>query len=163
MQGKTAMMANGPWMVPDFLNKEKSLPDFDKKVGVAAYPGSGVFASFQEGYMICSKDKEHADAAFEFLKFKTGAYAQQLALENDGIMPLTDKVKITDEFKVKNPLVVETIEAGLKAKNKYQFFDIISYANVIDTFSKVYPELAYNKVTAEQMAKKLSDAAAKNK
>lgn len=163
LQGKAAIIANGPWMTPDFSNKEKALPEFDKKVGVAAYPGSGMFTSYEIGYMICAKDKEHQDAAFKFLKYKTGAHAQQLALENDGVMPLTNRVPITEEFKKKSPLVAETIEVGLKAKYNYKFFDIISQANVIDTFSKSYAELTFDKITPEQMVKKLSDAAAKNK
>ncbi len=163
MQGKTAMIANGPWMTPDFENPEKSLPGFDKMVGVAAYPGSGIFNSFEIGYIICSKDKERADAAFKFLKYKTGIHAQQMALENDGIFPLTDKVPITDALKEKNPLVAETASIGLKAKYNYMFFDVISHANVIDTFAKFYPELAFRNITAEEMAVKLTEAAAKNK
>ena len=163
MQGKTAMIANGPWMTPDFANPEKSLPGFDKMVGVAAYPGSGMFNSFEIGYIICSKDKAHADAAFKFLKYKTGIHAQQLALENDGIFPLTDKVPITDALKEKNPLVAETVSVGLKAKYNYMFFDVISQANVIDTYAKLYPVLSFDKITAEEMVVKLTEAAAKNK
>jgi len=163
MQGKTAMIANGPWMTPDFANPEKSLPGFDKMVGVSAYPGSGMFNSYEIGYIICSKDKEHADAAFKFLKYKTGIHAQQLALESDGIFPLTDKVPISEELKQTNPLVAETASVGLKAKYNYMFFDVISQANVIDTFAKLYPELAFEKITAEEMVVKLTEAAAKNK
>jgi raffinose/stachyose/melibiose transport system substrate-binding protein len=163
LQGKAAIIANGPWMIPDFTDKTKTSDGFDKKVGVAAYPGSGMFSTYEVGYMLTSKDQAHKDAAMKFLKFKTGAYAQEVLLELGSVMPLTNLVKITDDFKQKNPLFAETIDLGLNAKNKYASFDVINYGNITDVWKTLYPELVFNKSTAEQIAKKLSDVAAKNK
>ncbi len=162
-QGRAAIIANGPWMISDFSNNEKAIEGFGEKVGVAAYPGSGVFISYEIGYMICSKDQKTAEAAFKFLKFKTGAYYQKLALEDDGIMPLTSNVEISEDYRQNNPLVSKLIDEGLKAKYNYKFFDVISQANVIDTFAKLYPELAFERITAEEMAKSLTEAAARNR
>lgn len=162
-QGKTAMIANGPWMISDFSDAKKSIAGMDKNVGVALYPGAGVFTGNSEGYLICSKDKEHADAAFKFIKYRCGAEGQQILFEMDGISPRSPKVKISDEFRQKNPLTAELIDISNKAKYHYDIFDTISYASVIDQFGKSYAELAFGKTTPEEMVKKLDEAAAKNK
>lgn len=162
-QGKTAIIANGPWMIGDFSDKSKSLAGFDKKVGVAAYPGGGVSFAYEVGYMIGSKTQEAKDAAAEFIKFKTGLEGQSIALELGNVLPVSDKVQPSDQFKQKYPLFVETINVGNSAKIKYQYFDNIVYTNVTDAWKNLYPELAFNKMTAEQFAKKLSETASKNK
>jgi hypothetical protein len=43
------------------------------------------------------------------------------------------------------------------------YFDIQSYPSVVDAFGQLYPELANGNITAEEMAAKLDEAAAKNK
>ncbi len=160
-QGKAAIIANGPWMIGDFSDTAKSPEGFDKKVGVAAYPGNGTFCSYEVGYMIGSKSQEAKDAAAKLIKFKTGVEGQTIALELGNVMPVSDKVQPSDAFKQKYPLFVETIDAGTKSKVTYQLFDTIVFTNVTDAWKTVYPELNFNKVTAEQVAKKLTETAAK--
>ncbi len=162
-QGKAAIIANGPWMIGDFSDKSKSPEGFDKKVGVATYPESGAFCSYEVGYMIGSQTQEAKDAAAEFIKFKTGVEGQSIALELGNVLPVSDKVQPSEEFKQKYPLFVETIEVGNSAKLKYQYFDTLVFPNVTDAWKNLYPELVFNKITAEEMAKKLTDIAAKNK
>lgn len=162
-QGKAAIIANGPWMIGDFSDITKSPEGFDKKVGVAAYPGNGMFSSYEVGYMLYSKTPEIKDAAMKFIKFKTGVVGQSIALELGNVMPVSDKVQPSDVFKQKYPLFVETIAVSNKAKVFYQFFDAIVFANITDAWKTLYPELVFNKSTPEQMAKKLTEIAAKNK
>lgn len=162
-QGKAAIIANGPWMIGDFSDETKAPKGFDQKIGVAAYPGNGAFCSYEVGYMIGSQTQEAKDAAAEFIKFKTGAEGQSIALELGNVLPVSDKVQPSDAFKQKYPLFVETIDVGNKATVKYQYFDTIVFPNVTDAWRNLYPELAFNKVTAEQMAKKLTETALKNK
>ncbi len=162
-QGKTAIIANGPWMIGDFSDTTKALADFDKNVGVAAYPGGGACFSYEVGYMIGSKTQEAKDAAAKFIKFKTGLEGQSIALELGNVLPVSDQVQPSDEFQQKYPLFVETIDVGNNAKVKYQYFDNIVYPNVTDAWKSFYPELAFNKLTAEQFAKKLTETASKNK
>lgn len=162
-QGKAAIIANGPWMIGDFSDTAKSPEGFDKKVGVAAYPGNGTFCSYEVGYMIGSKSQEAKDAAAKLIKFKTGVEGQTIALELGNVMPVSDKVQPSDAFKQKYPLFVETIDVGTKSKVTYQLFDTIVFTNVTDAWKTVYPELTFNKVTAEQVAKKLTETAAKYK
>lgn len=162
-QGKAAIIANGPWMIGDFSDKSKAPEGFDKVVGVAAYPGSGAFCSYEVGYMIGSKTQEEKDAAAQFIKFKTGVEGQSIALELGNVLPVSDKVQPSEDFKKKYPLFVETIDVGNSAKVKYQYFDNIVFPNITDAWKTLYPELAFNKLTAEQFAKKLTEIAAKNK
>ncbi len=68
LSGKTAIIANGPWMIPDFSDPEKAPEGFANKVGVAIYPESGVYDAPMFGFFIASKDKEHADATVKFFK-----------------------------------------------------------------------------------------------
>lgn len=162
-QGKAAIIANGPWMIGDFSDKSKAPEGFDKKVGVAAYPGSGAFCSYEVGYMIGSNAQDKKDAAAQFIKYKTGAEGQSIALELGNVLPVSDKVQPSEEFKQKYPLFVETINAGNSAKSKFQYFDTIVYPNVTDAWKNLYPELAFNKLTPEQFAKKLTEVTSKNK
>lgn len=163
LQGKAAIIANGPWMISDFSDKTKALEGFDSKVGVAMYPNSGMFSSFEVGYMLTAKNKETKDAAIKLLKFLTNAHAQQINLELSSTMPLTANVKPSDEFKQKNPLFMASVELGGQAKSKFANLDSINFANVTDAWKTFYPELNFNKATAEEIAKKLSAIAEKNK
>ncbi len=162
-QGKAAMIANGPWMIPDFSNPDKASEGFEQKVGVAMYPEAGIFSSFEEGFMLCSKDEVQREAALKFLKFRTGAFAQSVMLEMNSVTPLTENVKPSEEFKQKYPLFMEINDFAAKAKYNYKFMDTINYANVTDAWQNLYPELAFNKATPEQVAKMLSEVAQKNK
>lgn len=161
-QGKVAMIANGPWMISDFSDSTKAAKGFAEKVAVAAYPGSGMFSSFEQGYMLCSKTDEAKDAAIKFIKFKTGAYAQQVMLEMNSVLPLTANIQPSDEFTKRNKLFMETVKLGESSKYKYKTLDTINYANVSDAWKTLYPELIFNRISAPEMAKKLSDIADKN-
>jgi raffinose/stachyose/melibiose transport system substrate-binding protein len=160
--GKAAIIANGPWMISDFSNPEKAPAGFAEKVGAAIYPGGGVFSSISEGWAVCSKDKEHADAAVKLLKCHTDNEAQKLNLEMLGNFPLSPNVEVSDEFKRENPILAELLDAVPNAKYTYTMLDNINYPNVTDQFATLYPALALDKITPEEMAKALSETAAKN-
>lgn len=162
-QGKAAIIANGPWMIGDFSDTTKCAAGFDQKVGVSAFPGNGMISSYEVGYMIGAKTPETRDAAEKFIRFKTGLEGQRIALELGNVMPVSDQVQPSEEFKQKYPLFVESIEVSNQSKIHYSAFDSIVYPNVTDAWKLWYPELVFNKSTAEEFAKKLSDIAAKNK
>ncbi len=159
-QGQTAMIANGLWMTPDFADTTKSIEGFKDKVGVALYPGDGIFSQYEVGYILCTngKSEEEQAAALEFLKFKTGKYAQSVFLEKAGVLPLTDNVDITDEYKAENPNLVETLSLAAQAKYEFGTIDNNAYETVVDEFAVRYPELVYNEITAEDFATYLTEA-----
>ena len=165
LQEKAAMIANGPWMTPDFADTENTAEGFEAKVGVAAYPESGLIEQYEVGYTLCTagKDEKVQEAALEFLKFKTGKRAQEIFLEDNGALPLTEHVALTDDFKAANPLIAELVD--MSNSNTYDFnnIDNTAVASTIEAFSANYPELASGGITPEEMAKKLTEAAAKSK
>lgn len=163
LQGNAAMIANGPWMCPDFTDATKALEGFGDKVGVAMYPGEGLIAQYEVGYIMCTANKspEVQAAALEFLKFKTGEYAQSVFLEQGGVLPLTDNVPLSDAYKAANPLLAEMVE--MKPKYTFENIDNTAYSSVVEQCAASYPELVYDEITPEQMAQKLTDAIALNK
>lgn len=165
LQENTAIIANGPWMVPDFTDTSKAKEGLVDRVGVALYPNDGIVTQYEIGYVLCTngKSEEEQEAALEFLKFKTGKEAQKIFLEKSGALPLTANVELSDEYKEANPLVVDLINLSTKAKNGFQNMDNTAYSSVIEEFSLSYPELVYGGITPEEMASKLTEASNKNK
>ncbi len=161
LQEKAAMIANGPWMTPDFSDTEKAAAGLAGKVGVALYPEDGIVSQYEVGYMVCAKDPAKVEAAVTFLKFKTGAYAQKVMLEENGTLPLTNNVEMTDAFKTANPLIVDLINVAGAAKYHYANLDNTAFPNVMDQFAKYYPDLSSGTISAEEMATKLTEAASK--
>lgn len=164
-QGKTAMIANGTWMTADFDDSEKMLPELKDKIGVAAYPENGLIEQYEIGYTLCTngEDKEVQDAALEFFKFKTGKRAQEIYLEDSGALPLTDKVEMSEEFVKANPLIAELVDMSNSNVWDFNNIDNTAVASTIEAFSAYYPDLAAGNLSPEDMAKKLTEAAAKTK
>ncbi len=159
---ETAIIANGPWMTPDFSNPDKAAPGFAEKVGIALYPGGGAVSQYERGYSIAKSDKAREDAAFEFIKFKTNANGQKIHLELAGVLPLTSNVEMSEDYRQKNPIVVEFVSLLGGLNCKYQTIDTISYTTAMNGLSTLYPELASGALSAEQMAQKLDELAAKD-
>ncbi len=157
---KTAMIANGPWMISDFTAKGSEA--FAAKIGTALYPGDGIFSGSMPGYLVGSKDQAHADAAVEFLKFLSSEEMQLKALEMHSSIPANKHVEINDAIIAKNPLLGEIVKLQAQAKNVYGNYQSLWYSNVIVELDKQYPLLATGEITPEEFAKSLSDTAAKN-
>ncbi|BES63643.1 ABC transporter substrate-binding protein [Gottschalkiaceae bacterium SANA] len=165
LQEKTALIANGPWMVPDFSDTSKAKAGLADRVGVALYPNDGIVAQYEVGYILCSngKSEEEQAAALEFLKFKTGKRAQEIFLDKSGALPLTANVEISETYKTANPLVAELITISGDAKYGFENIDNTAFSSVVSEFSLNYPDLAYGEITPEEMAAKLTAAVAKSK
>lgn len=164
-QGNAAMIANGLWMCPDFTDTSKAMEGFEDKVGVALYPEDGLITQFEVGYILCTngKSEEEQEAALEFLKFKTNAYAQGVFLEKAGVLPLTDNVEISDEYKAENPIVAELLEISEDAKYEFGAIDNNAYESVVEETGVRYPELVYGEITPEEFAGYLTATAEQNK
>jgi raffinose/stachyose/melibiose transport system substrate-binding protein len=160
--GKTAIIANGPWMMADFKDETKAPKGFNDKVGIATFPG-GMNDGAAYGVMIGSRDKTHADAAAIVLKAYTSPQQQVKQLELAGNIPDSPKAKISDEYQKTNPLVGKLLEYG-NSNIKYRYTDYQTqwYANVTDGISNLLPDLALNKMTAEEFCKQLTELAQKN-
>ena len=152
LQEKTAMIANGTWMTPDFSDPEKAAEGLADKVGVAAYPESGLIEQYEIGYVLCTNGEDEAvqEAALDFL-------------EDNGALPLTDLVALSDDFKAANPLIAELVEASNSNEWDFNNIDNTAVASTIEAFSSYYPELASGGMAPSDFAAKLTEAAAKTK
>lgn len=163
LSGETAIICNGPWMNGDFSDPEKAVEGLSDKVKAAMYPNNGAFANYEVGYMVCAKNEAHQRAAWEFIKYKTGAESQRIMLEMDDTVPLTSEVEIPAEYQEKNPMVSQIIEEGNQADYKFCTLDNMAYASVITEMSNAYPSLVTGDITPAEMCQLMDEAAAKNK
>lgn len=159
LNGTTAMIANGPWMISDFQAKGD---DFVANIGTALYPEAGIFSGSMPGYLVGSKDKAHADAAVEFLKFISNETNQGKMAEMYSAIPANKNVEISQEVIDQNPLLGEIIKLQSEAKMVYGNYQSLWYSNVVTELDRQYPLLAAGNLTPEQFAQALTDAANKN-
>ncbi|MBK5201641.1 MAG: extracellular solute-binding protein [Spirochaetaceae bacterium] len=156
--GQTAIIANGPWMIPSFYDDTMVSPGFAKKVGTAKFPGNTMYNSGEIGFSVCAKSAEKIKASIAFVKFLTSEESQKLMLEKTGNTP--DNPNVTSEKS--KPLVTEIIRNAISAKHKINDFQSLWYANVVDEISVQYPLLAKGKISGEEFATILSNKAKEN-
>jgi raffinose/stachyose/melibiose transport system substrate-binding protein len=156
---QAAIIANGPWMIADFSNPEKTLPGFDKKVGWAMYPGNGLVTSYPEGHVLCSPP-ERVEQGWILLKELSSREYQMDALRLQGGLPTAVDLEIPEDVRQSMPLVVEHANSVGQMKYHGDTFDVMGYASVVDAFGRYYPELAAGTLTPAAMAARLDEAAA---
>jgi raffinose/stachyose/melibiose transport system substrate-binding protein len=156
---QAAIISNGPWMIADFANLEKTAPGFDKKVGWSLFPGDGLVTSYAEGSVVCAPP-ERVEAAWIFVKERLSRESQMDSLRLMGELPTAVDLDIPQDVRQNMPLVVEHANAVGKMKYHGNTFDVVAYASVVDAFGRYYPELAAGTLTPTAMAARLDEAAA---
>lgn len=151
---KTAIIANGPWMVSNFYDTSVVSEDFGDKIAVAAFPGNVMYNSGQIGWSIASKTEEKIEASLAFVKFMTSEESQKMDLEMCSIIP---DCAITDADVY--PQVQDTIDLADSASRSINDFQSLWHATVVDEISVQYPLLADGSITPEEFAQALTDAA----
>lgn len=151
---KTAIIANGPWMVSKFYDTSVVSEDFADKIAVAAYPEGVMYNSGQIGWSIASKTPEKIEASLAFVKFMTSEESQRLDLEVCSVVP-DCTIADADVY----PLVTETIALADTAEHSINDYQSLWHATVVDEVSVQYPLLADGSITPEQFAQALTDAA----
>ncbi len=163
LSGQAAMIANGPWMIGDFADTTKTTEDFAAKVGAAIYPGNFVFEAPIQGYIVTKqKDPKVQEAAIEMVKFFTSEHAQQVALEQQGMVPASPSVEITDAAKQKYPLLVDLLDQVNLTEIRTDNMQATMFPNLLDVVSQQLPLLASGEITPEQFCQAMTDGAAKN-
>lgn len=160
---KTAMIPNGPWMIPDFSNPEKAPEGFYDKVGVALFPNNGMVVGSDYGALVTAKGSDaQIEAAVKFLKFLTGEEAQKIRLELGSVPPLSPNVTPSEEFIESNPLFADLLELQNEAEYKVYDMSFVSPSNFSAEWKTLYPELVYDRITPEEFTLKLNDIAARS-
>ena len=163
LQEKVAIMPNGAWMIPDFSDTEKAGEGFADKVGVAMYPGSGMVANYDYGFMMCTDDPAKQEGVWEAIKWFTNAEAQRIKLEMGGNIPVGPKVELTEEYREENPLTAQIVDLMGEAEYTYKTMNKLAYENLTyDGFSSLYPALVYDQITVDEMIQQMNDISAKN-
>lgn len=162
-KSEVAMIANGPWMIGDFSNPSKAPEGFYDKVGIMLFPQEGITSVASFGYMIGAKNKDKAAAAVNFVRYITSSEQQMEVLKVSGNFPESPKCKVPDDLLKQNPLLASAIDISAKAKITFAENQAYWYPNTLDVLSNLLPQLAFSKITPEEMCKKLTEAAQKNK
>lgn len=165
LSGNAAIIANGPWMVGDFTNPDKTSKGFNEKVGTTIYP-NGVALGSADGYWYSiPKDTPQnvVDGLIEYFKFIYSPEELNAFLVAEG--GFAPKVKMTDADKQKMDPILAQLNSELEKKMKVlarTIFDIVPQP-VADLFSKNLPLLVSKDMTPEQFCKAMTDAAQKFK
>ena len=156
---QAAIIANGPWMIADFTDLEKTARGFDQKVAFSMYPGDGLVTSYAEGYVLCSPS-QRVEAGWTFLKELCSRESQLDNIRLMGTLPTALDLEIPQDVRLNMPMVVEHANAVGLMKYHGDTFSVKAYAAVVDAFSRYYPELAAGTLTPAAMAARLDQAAA---
>jgi len=154
---KAAIIFNGPWMIGDFSNPDKAPPGFAKKVGVAIYPDGGVYSAPSFGHMSGSKEKDKIEATIKFFKLFFSPDEAVIRFDQAGKMIGSPKVHIPDEVIAKKPIIASLIEQGKTAKYRYNNYQALWLPQHYDLLETHLPLLAQGKITAEELARKLTE------
>ena len=164
LSGRTAMMANGPWMLGDFTDLTQTTADFEAKVGVAIYPGSFVYDAPIQGFIVTKqRDQALVEASVEMVRFFTSAHAQQIALEIQGMVPASPTVGITAVARQKWPLLAEFVNLANGARYRADNLQATMYPNLLDIVSQELPRLAQGNITPTEFCRILTEGAARNR
>lgn len=163
LSGNTAIIANGPWMVGDFSDTDKTSEGFNKKVGASIYP-EGVALGSTDGYWYSiPKDTPQpiVDGLIEYFKFIYSPDELNAFLVAEG--GFAPHVPMPDSYKQQmDPILAELngeLEAKLNVVSRL-IYDVVPQS-VADLFSKNLPLLATNDMTPEEFCKAMTEAAQK--
>lgn len=161
---RTAIIANGPWMIGDFRDPEKAAADFGDRVGVSLFPGP--FAVDDTGrqlgdYAIAKgHPQEMIDAAAELIKWMSGAeVTRQRVIRLGSVAPNLDLSE--GDLALLDPLAADLInqvqQTGAPILPNYQGqWNSIVYNEAIQ---QELPQLALGNITPEEFLQLLTDAA----
>jgi len=159
LNGKAAMIANGPWMIGDFSNPQTAMPGLDKNVAYALAPGNGTIQMENMSYASGSKDQDKKDASFEVLKFLASDEIYIPYLNLTGNAPC---LKVDSSLLELDPINATFMTQALNAKFKYGLFSDAIKPAVNDALSQLLPDLANGKLTPEEFAQKMQEISDKN-
>ncbi|UVI29167.1 ABC transporter substrate-binding protein [Paenibacillus spongiae] len=156
---RTAIIANGPWMVGDFSDTTKSAEGLEKKIGASIYPGGIAIATLNEYSWWIPKGLSEGEtqAALAFLEFMAQPEEQEAYMVAEG--GTAPNLQTSAEFESKlNPILAE-LNSSTKndLKNTVQAMSSIFPNQIADPeFGKFLPTLINGDMTPEQFAQELT-------
>lgn len=163
LSGKTAMIANGSWMMGDFSDTAKAEKGFENKVGAAKYPGNFIYNDPIQGYLITkNEDPKVIEASIAFVRHMTSEAYQKVALENQGIIPSVSSVEVSDKARANFPLLSDIVSISQSAEKQSKYLQGTMYPNLLDVMSRELPNLASGAITPKELADILTKESKKN-
>lgn len=160
--GKTAMIANGPWMSESFYDPSYAPEGFAEKVAYAPFPGGIMLSDEGEsrGYAVSMDvSEEQQQGAIEFLKFLAlPEVIHQFNLANGSMAP---KAPLSDEQKATLSPILQSyasaVEQMTMSAPRYQAkWDSVVQTEVIE---QELPNLAMDIITPDEFVAKLTEGA----
>lgn len=159
LNGKAAIIANGPWMTADFDNPEVAMEGLGENVAYAPAPGGGVIQAENIAYGIGSKEPEKIEAAFEVLKYLARPEVYAGFLEASSNSPCIDIDTSTLDM---SPIITDFLPGAMESENKYGQFSNCVNAAVNNGLSQLLPDLASGAITPEEFANGLQEISDSN-
>lgn len=155
MREEAALIINGTWVISHFSNPELvSDEHFAEKIVNVAFPGNVIYKSAQYGDVILSKDQEHADAAWKWVRLGVTADMQAYRLEKCAVLPDSPFVTITDDIKELYPALADAYEKFADAPS-IEGFSRIWLSSVGEELGVIYPALLYGTMTMDEAIQRL--------
>lgn len=161
--GRTAMIANGPWMIPSFSNTEYSPAGFENSVGYSHFPGNIMISNQGAQYGLgVSMDHplEVREGAIEWIKLLTGS-VEGIRLGIQYLGELSTLVSLTDEQRADmGQIQIEYLNAVANTTQTIPWFqsqwDPITQN---ETVVRNLPQYILGEISAEEYARLLADSA----
>jgi len=154
---QTAIIPQGSWFVPDLSNPDQVEEGFDKKIGVAAFPGNIVLGDALGYNMMINREisQEKKDGLVEFFKFMyTPHEINEWLVAIPGFAPY---VEMTADFT--NRMTPPAAELSAVNATAMRRFEVIMPRAVYDLFPRNFPLLVSGDMTAEEMAAEMTSTA----
>lgn len=161
LNGDAAIIANGPWMIPDITDTSKAAAGLGDKVKLAYFPGQTVVNSPYYGEMIGATDPKVVEACIKYLKFSTSPEMEFEAYSRAGTIPDSPKVVIPDSFATEKPLYAAVLKLLTGAKASFCDTQSMWPMSTLEVLSKSWPEQVYGKISSAEFAKLLTEASKK--
>lgn len=163
---RTAIIANGTWMVSDFEDTTKAPEGFGNKVGTSVYPGGVGIASTAEfsWWIPAGLEQKEIDAALAFLEFVNSPEELEAFMVAEG--GTAPNLKTSDDFEAKlNPILAEmnqSVSNDMKLIAQ-SFADVWPNSIGSKEFGLLLPLLANGTLSPEEFADKLTSKASQFK
>lgn len=159
LNGKAAMIANGPWMTGDFSNPEVALEGLDQQVGYALAPLGGVIQAENIAYGIGSKTPEKIEASFEVLKYLARPEVYAGFLNASSNSPCID---LDTSLLSMSSIITDFLPDAMASETRYGQFSNCVNAAVNDGLAQLLPDLASGAISPEEFADGLQSISDKN-
>ncbi len=149
--GQAAMIANGPWMIPDIEGAKVD-------AGYAASPGDGLIVFSGAGWASGAKDDASREAVVEFNRFRTSQeQVFRKAVVTGGYWPTTFEPTAA-QLKQLEPLAVRLVQQASQVTYTYPHAKFAAPLAFHTAWINQWPAYVQGKLSTEDFLGKLSDA-----